>query len=301
MGPISNIGPKTSRAAQDRPEQNLEEKFSRRNDAGYSPDGGSKAAVAAIMHVSCGILPHIGSLQAWPFSAMHGSKMAHHLHKICARLATTGRPLSLPRRATKPGQRAGLSRTTRDAARMCAQRQLVAAVHGITDSACKNKLVMVSVQYGPFNTNIPIRSTIIGKSRVEYLCDPQWFRDTASRITDSACKNKLVMVSVQYGPFNTNIPIRSTIIGKSRVAPCIHLGDQIVTSRVLLGKPIYLKYIKYSGQRFVTLLSPQITQDIHAQGRAMNPRQRSINSSMHRDITQSRHLMTPTESVNGSK
>ncbi|KZV32161.1 carboxyl-terminal-processing peptidase 1, chloroplastic [Dorcoceras hygrometricum] len=37
-------------------------------------------------------------------------------------------------------------------------------------------------------------------------------------ITDSACKNQLVMVSVQYGPFNTNIPIRSTTIGKSRVA-----------------------------------------------------------------------------------
>ncbi|KZV32317.1 kelch-like protein 8 [Dorcoceras hygrometricum] len=37
---------------------------------------------------------------------------------------------------------------------------------GITDSACKNQLVMVSVQYGPFNTYIPIRSTTIGKSRV---------------------------------------------------------------------------------------------------------------------------------------
>ncbi|KZV28066.1 ent-kaurene synthase B [Dorcoceras hygrometricum] len=37
---------------------------------------------------------------------------------------------------------------------------------GITDSACKNQLVMVNVQYGPFNTYIPIRSTTIGKSRV---------------------------------------------------------------------------------------------------------------------------------------
>ncbi|KZV19908.1 hypothetical protein F511_31952 [Dorcoceras hygrometricum] len=37
---------------------------------------------------------------------------------------------------------------------------------GITDSACKNQLVVVSVQYGPFYTYIPIRSTIIGKSRV---------------------------------------------------------------------------------------------------------------------------------------
>ncbi|KZV40406.1 chromatin structure-remodeling complex protein SYD-like [Dorcoceras hygrometricum] len=37
---------------------------------------------------------------------------------------------------------------------------------GITDSACKNQLVVVSVQYGPFNTYIAIRSTTIGKSRV---------------------------------------------------------------------------------------------------------------------------------------
>ncbi|KZV51323.1 hypothetical protein F511_05317 [Dorcoceras hygrometricum] len=37
---------------------------------------------------------------------------------------------------------------------------------GITDSSCKNQLVVVSVRYGPFNTYIPIRSTIIGKSRV---------------------------------------------------------------------------------------------------------------------------------------
>ncbi|KZV57197.1 hypothetical protein F511_41232 [Dorcoceras hygrometricum] len=106
MGPISNIGPKTSWAARDRPEQNLETKFSSRNDSRDSPDGGRTAAVASIMHVSCGILPHIGSRQARPFSAMHGSKMAHHLCNVCARLAATGRPLSLPRRATKRGQRA---------------------------------------------------------------------------------------------------------------------------------------------------------------------------------------------------
>ncbi|KZV41304.1 hypothetical protein F511_38352 [Dorcoceras hygrometricum] len=36
---------------------------------------------------------------------------------------------------------------------------------GITDSACKNQSVVVSVQYGPFNPYIPIRSTTIGKSR----------------------------------------------------------------------------------------------------------------------------------------
>ncbi|KZV35720.1 exportin-1-like [Dorcoceras hygrometricum] len=37
---------------------------------------------------------------------------------------------------------------------------------GITDSACKNQLVVVSVQYGPFNPYISIRPTTIGKSRV---------------------------------------------------------------------------------------------------------------------------------------
>ncbi|KZV56873.1 hypothetical protein F511_26115 [Dorcoceras hygrometricum] len=37
---------------------------------------------------------------------------------------------------------------------------------GITNSACKNQSVVVSVKYGPFNPYIPIRSTTIGKSRV---------------------------------------------------------------------------------------------------------------------------------------
>ncbi|KZV41715.1 hypothetical protein F511_32508 [Dorcoceras hygrometricum] len=48
-------------------------------------------------------------------------------------------------------------------------KRLVTSPHdplGITDSACKNQLVVVSVHYGPFNTYITIRSTTIGKSRV---------------------------------------------------------------------------------------------------------------------------------------
>ncbi|KZV32600.1 RESPONSIVE TO HIGH LIGHT 41 family protein [Dorcoceras hygrometricum] len=181
---------------------------------------------------------------------------------------------------------------------------------GITDSACKNQSVVVSVQYGPFNPYITIRSATIGKSRVaidpiamhtswrsnsdiasvtsigyprmsasgessttmhrllhasgshpisppddpknhesstcvtingsgiQLAVGPQSLRlrnhnfGLAQRImvrrlatsrhdplgiTDSACKNQLVVVSVQYGPFNPYIPIRSTTIGKSRV------------------------------------------------------------------------------------
>ncbi|KZV46227.1 muscle M-line assembly protein unc-89 [Dorcoceras hygrometricum] len=45
-----------------------------------------------------------------------------------------------------------------------------------------------------------------------------------------------------------------------------------------------------------TGIEKPIAYDIHAQGRAVNPRQRSIDSYMHRDLTQPRHLMTPTES-----
>ncbi|KZV24191.1 hypothetical protein F511_03508 [Dorcoceras hygrometricum] len=48
---------------------------------------------------------------------------------------------------------------------------------GITDSACKNQLVVVSVQYGPFNPYIPIRSTTIGKSRV--AIDPTSWRSNS--------------------------------------------------------------------------------------------------------------------------
>ncbi|KZV19775.1 hypothetical protein F511_18774 [Dorcoceras hygrometricum] len=56
---------------------------------------------------------------------------------------------------------------------------------GITDSACKNKWVMVSVQYGPFNTNIPIRSTTIGKSRIAR--DPITMHTSWRSNSDIAC------------------------------------------------------------------------------------------------------------------
>ncbi|KZV25029.1 hypothetical protein F511_44615 [Dorcoceras hygrometricum] len=56
---------------------------------------------------------------------------------------------------------------------------------GITDSDCKNQSVMVSVQYDPFNTNIPIRSTTIGKSRVSR--DPTTMHISWRSNSDIAC------------------------------------------------------------------------------------------------------------------
>ncbi|KZV42113.1 Polyphosphate kinase [Dorcoceras hygrometricum] len=101
-------------------------------------------------------------------------------------------------------------------------------------------------------------------------------------ITDSPCKNQSVMVSVQYGPFNSNIPIGSMTIDKSRVARdpiAMHTSwNQIMTLHVLLDS------IGYPCTR-----------------RVVNPRQQSIDFYMHRDITQSHRLMTPTESLGESQ
>ncbi|KZV34603.1 putative serine/threonine-protein kinase drkD [Dorcoceras hygrometricum] len=119
-----------------------------------------------------------------------------------------------------------------------------------------------------------LSSVSVQESRIQYLCDPQWFRDTASRITDSACKNQLVVVSIQYGPFNPYIPIRSTTIGKSRVAI-----DPIA---------IHTSWRSNSDIASVTSL------------RAVNPRQRCIDSYMHRDLTQSHRLMTPSDYLAGN-
>ncbi|KZV44499.1 hypothetical protein F511_25757 [Dorcoceras hygrometricum] len=49
-----------------------------------------------------------------------------------------------------------------------------------------------------------------------------------------------------------------------------------------------------------TLLSPQIGYHIHACLRAVNSRQRCIDSYMHRGLIPTRRLMTPSESENGS-
>ncbi|KZV30163.1 dystroglycan-like [Dorcoceras hygrometricum] len=71
-------------------------------------------------------------------------------------LAVGPQPLWLRNHNSRPAQRIMVKR-------------LATSPHdplGITDSACKNQSVMVSVLYGPFNPYIPIRSTTIRKSRV---------------------------------------------------------------------------------------------------------------------------------------
>ncbi|KZV26895.1 hypothetical protein F511_17750 [Dorcoceras hygrometricum] len=70
---------------------------------------------------------------------------------------------------------------------------------GITDSACKNQLVVVSVQYGPFNPFISIRSTTIGKSRV--AIDPIAMHTSWRSNSDIA---SVTRVSVTFRVVRTN-------------------------------------------------------------------------------------------------
>ncbi|KZV50737.1 hypothetical protein F511_09264 [Dorcoceras hygrometricum] len=81
-------------------------------------------------------------------------------------------------------------------------------------------------------------------------------------ITDSACKNQLIVVSIQYGPFNTYIPIRSTTIGKSRVARdpiTMHTSWRSNSDIASVTRQTHLpKTHPVLWPEIITLLSPQI-------------------------------------------
>ncbi|KZV45881.1 hypothetical protein F511_33347 [Dorcoceras hygrometricum] len=98
----------------------------------------------------------------WPTAAARGKRRGREVERRCGgggqgiQLAVGPQPLWLRNHNFGLAQRIMVKR-------------LATSRHdplGITDSACKNHLVMVSVQYGPFNTYFPTRSTTIGKSRV---------------------------------------------------------------------------------------------------------------------------------------
>ncbi|KZV16277.1 glycine hydroxymethyltransferase family protein [Dorcoceras hygrometricum] len=102
-------------------------------------------------------------------------------------------------------------------------------------------------------------------------------------------------------------------IGSTRL--CHNLTSALTQPKTPNPQVAYILRYGLKGKQYATsnLIVPKLVTacsnaaslsldlDIHAQGRAVNPRQGSIESYMHRDLTQPRHLMTPTESVNGSK
>ncbi|KZV31905.1 hypothetical protein F511_24634 [Dorcoceras hygrometricum] len=131
MGPTSNIGPKTSWAARDRPEIILEENFSRLNN-----------------------LPEIvaGRRPPPPCCAQHKA----------ARLAATSVA------ALRPWRRMAaclLPNIVQPVRTTCGQWPASRKSHFRNPPPMLNTLSSVSVR----------------ESRIQYLCDPQWFRDTASR------------------------------------------------------------------------------------------------------------------------
>ncbi|KZV55241.1 ankyrin repeat-containing protein-like [Dorcoceras hygrometricum] len=126
-------------------------------------------------------------------------------------------------------------------------------------------------------------------------------KSTLSRLNDGLGPTQ----RARYGPFNPYIPIRSTTIGKSRVAKdpiAMHISWRSNSDIASVTRQTHLpKTLLVLWPEICTLLSPQIAYDIHACLRAVNPRQRCIDSYVHRGLTQSRRLMTPSESENESK
>ncbi|KZV21105.1 Tau class glutathione S-transferase [Dorcoceras hygrometricum] len=110
---------------------------------------------------------------------------------------------------------------------------------GITDSACKNQLVVVSVQYGPFYTYIPIRSTTIGKSRVAK--DPKAMHKSWRLNSDIASVTRVSMVFrvVRTNQYNQDLGLIHSTNGNHLESPneggsidhqvTIHLHAQNIT------------------------------------------------------------------------
>ncbi|KZV56796.1 triacylglycerol lipase [Dorcoceras hygrometricum] len=90
---------------------------------------------------------------------------------------------------------------------------------GITDSTCKNQSVMVSVQYGPFNTYIPIRSTTIGKSRVAR--DPITMNISRRSNSDIACVTRVSMMFrvVRTNQYNQDLGLIHSTNGNHLESP----------------------------------------------------------------------------------
>ncbi|KZV16401.1 hypothetical protein F511_34965 [Dorcoceras hygrometricum] len=136
MGPISNIGPKTSRTAWDRSELNPRKQTNRHDITGASPDDGRRQQVAR------GTRPRAAATSA-------------ALPCAIVRQAAQGSGRDKSDRSINGGRR-------RSGAR---QRPAAAKSHFQIPPQVLNTLSLVSMR----------------ESRIQYLCDPQWFRDTASR------------------------------------------------------------------------------------------------------------------------
>ncbi|KZV39277.1 hypothetical protein F511_25613 [Dorcoceras hygrometricum] len=173
-------------------------------------------------------VPHLalGDSKEFPASKILIEKTVHQyiavVDKNCGRYRQSG-PRPEPRLLHQPAlealtnyARTDYPRKTRPE-RFPTKRRRRRAAHGGGVSTCvtlNGSGIQLAVGPQPLwlrNQNPGLAQQIMVKHLATLPHDPLG-------ITDSACKNQSVMVSVQYGPFNPYIPIRSTTIGKSRVA-----------------------------------------------------------------------------------
>ncbi|KZV24170.1 putative alpha,alpha-trehalose-phosphate synthase [Dorcoceras hygrometricum] len=128
----------------------------------------------------------------------------------CAQRVRAGWP---PARSALAGGRKAPRNTVRDIrARSPASRFFPEDIESTSKSLEEEiQLAVGPQQLRPRNHNFGLTHRTMVKRLATSPHDPLG-------ITASACKNQSVMVSVQYDPFNTYILIRSTTIGKSRVA-----------------------------------------------------------------------------------
>ncbi|KZV19317.1 hypothetical protein F511_36258 [Dorcoceras hygrometricum] len=170
---------------------------------GNTPDGGRTAsAVATMLSVAQGRAP--------PRSARRMARDAPGCGATnCASLLANQQPPAAAKRAALGGMLLPLG-SKHHAARDEARGQ----ARAVCRLARRPSGIQLAVGPQPLrlrNHDFGLAQWIMVKRLAKSRHDPLG-------ITDSACKNQLVVFSVQYGPFNTYIPIRSTTIGKSRVA-----------------------------------------------------------------------------------
>ncbi|KZV40335.1 beta-bisabolene synthase-like [Dorcoceras hygrometricum] len=131
---------------------------------------------------------------------------------------------------------------------------------GITDSACKNQLVVVSVQYGPFNPYIPIRSTTIGESRVAR--DPIAMHTSWRSNSDIASVTRVSMTFrvVRTNQYNQDLGLIHSTNGN-------HLESLNEDTSLKLGRP----YPHFDGPIEGSSINHQVTIYLHAQNITMFP------------------------------
>ncbi|KZV35213.1 hypothetical protein F511_43644 [Dorcoceras hygrometricum] len=190
-GPTSNIGPKTSRAARDRPEQSprrIQPSRHRRSLAGATAGGGATTTKKSRRQ-------RTKPRQARCTAALNSAPSDHRRLRLlpCWQLVPV-----FDRFRKENGTSRYWGRYRQSSPRPDARLLRHLALEGLTRSAWmdsprqdwpenfsrerrRRRGVRNSHSQNPILMLNTLSSVFVRDSRIQYLCDPQWFRDTASR------------------------------------------------------------------------------------------------------------------------